>query len=63
MSGEYIHDFEIPALEARFISGDRVAGERLVRFYESEIASMTVRRDRILRTMAEVDRGVPDLHA
>jgi hypothetical protein len=55
MSAEYIADYEIPYLEDRFRAGDRDAGARLVRFYEAEISSMAIRRDRLLRAMAESD--------
>lgn len=51
---EYIAEWDIYRYEERLAAGDREAGERLVRFYESEIASMAVRRDRALRALAEL---------
>jgi hypothetical protein len=56
---EYIPDWDIYRYEEALAAGDREMGERLVRFYESEIASMAIRRDRALRALAELrDRPV-----
>jgi uncharacterized membrane protein len=60
MFRESIADYEIPYLEERFSDGDREAGERLVRFYEAQIASMAIRRDRILRAMEAADQAPRD---
>lgn len=49
----FISDYEIPLLERRAGSGDREAAERLIRFYDSEIAWMTANRDRLRAAMAE----------
>lgn len=54
----YIADYEIPCLESDFYGdGDRAAGERLLRFYETEMASMAIRRARIVERLAEMDRA------
>ena len=55
----YIPEWRISEYEDRLRGGDREAGEQLVRFYESEISSMAIRRDRALRELALLDRGEP----
>jgi len=54
---DYIAEYEIPILEDRAKVGDRAAADRLIRFYEAEIADMTIRRLRLVERLAEADRA------
>lgn len=58
----YIPDYDIPVLEREAALGNRGAAERLVRFYDGEIASMTARRAEMaarIERMVEI-RAVTD---
>lgn len=60
----YVPDYEIPVLERQAQLGDRSAAERLMCFYDSEIASMTARRAEMaacVERMIEI-RDVVDQH-
>jgi hypothetical protein len=60
----YISDYEIPVLERAASLGDRSAAERLVRFYDSEIASMSARRAHLAAQIERMDEihDVVDQH-
>lgn len=52
---DYIAEYEIFAVEERFRAGDLEEGRRLLRFYESELARLIIRRLRLAEELARAE--------